>query len=203
MKKLLISSECYDDSENEGYYMVDPDDIESCTYWDGSEGLYRYNERDDDMDHVAEEYTKPGDGDRYFLKIIDGEPHGYMNLSEEDFAKAEKVKITYWEGCEEEYSEEFVEVTDFVCHSDYQKVTLPHGINSTDVVISDPDGLSNPTMMEVDVELVDTIPMDYPNQQFVGIYEGTDEDGKRIRIDEFHPFCEDDNYPLCNITYLD
>lgn len=208
MRKVLISTETYDEYghlltavEDLDYYMVDPDDIEECDWWSGEEGVYRYDEEKNEMNHLSEEYTYENDGDRYFIKEDDWSEGEW--LCKEDFEKAKRVKITYWEGFVEEYSEIFVEITDSVSHNNYRKVTLAHGIRTTDVILDDPDGFCHPSEIEIDVEQTDYIPMDYPDQPFVAIYEGTDEDGRRIEVRETSPFCEDDCYPVANITYLD
>lgn len=197
MKKILIST-----GRDEGYYMIDPEDIETCEYWTGEERVYRYDEENDTMERLFEVFTDGTEGWRYFVQVIDGKPDDPCNFSNMDSKEIEKKIITYWEGCEEEYTEEYVEVTANVFHNNYKKVTLCYGINSRDIILSEPDGSCVEEIKEVDVEQVGSIPQEYPTQERTTIYEGTDEDGQRIRIEEVSPFFEDRDYPVCDISYI-
>lgn len=209
MKKILISLETYDDyghlltkKEDQNYVMVDEEDIDTCDWWSGEEGVYAYDEEKDEMELLSETYTHDSDGCRYFIKE-DGWRAGDGWLTKDEFEKANRVRIKYWEGTTDEYEEVYVEITDCVSHDNYRHVEVAHGIRSTDIVLSDPNGFANPTEIEVDVEQVDYTPQDYPSQEGEAIYEGTDDEGRRIRITETYPFFADDSYPVCSISFID
>ena len=178
MKRIII--EGYSDNP----IMVSPSDIEDgFSYWSGEECIYEYDEERDEMNLLTDKYTSESDSTKYYKRIDD--------IYEEDLNIKE---------CDGEF---YVDVTEEVREWGFGDTlcTIQYGFNSEDILVSSHNIDIDIEMYEVDVEKVDYIPQDYPHQHYVAIYEGTNENGERIRIEETFPFGED-SYPECKIFKL-
>lgn len=182
MKRIII------EGYSENPIMVNHSCIsEDNMYWTGEEGMYYYDEESDEMCRLSDEFTSESDDLKY-----------YKEIDEDDIDDDNASNVKEW--CGEFYLDMTAEVNswgfgDKVCE-------LQYGIKSETILVSSSTYDVDINMYEVNIEYIDNIPQDYPNQNYVAIYEGINECGEKIRIEETRPFYEDSAYPECEIIKL-
>ena len=188
MKKLLVRL----NEEEERYWLVEDSDIEEMCYLTGDENLYGWDGRE--MVRLSDCYISEGDYEMFF--------EGVDEDGVDEFIESRDLVVDLLEpGDYIEYDGAYYTPFDFGDFTD-KVLTLEYDIKSEQHLIGSRDYNVSAEMIEVDVERVDYIPQDYPRQPYVAIFEGTDEDGKKVRITEEHPLYAADNYPLSRLEYI-
>ena len=189
MKKFLVRS----NEEEELYWLVQESDIEEMCYLTGFEKLYGWDGRE--MQRLSDCYISEGDYEMFFEEVDEDDV--------DEFIESRGLVVDLLEpGDYVEYDGEYYTPVDWVDFTD-KVLTLEYDIKSEEHLIYSSDNDVYTEIIEVDVERVDYIPQDFPHQPFVSIYEGTDEDGKKIRITETHPLYAADHYPLSELEYIE
>lgn len=191
MKKVLVSV----NDESKRYWLVSESDIDrNVCYLTGDEGLYGWDGKE--MNSLSDCFISEGDYLMFFESVNEDLVDDFWPSDTENLI--EKVK----QGDFVEFAGEYYTPVDWVCYDD-EIVTLEYDINSEDVLITSRSYDVFVDTINVDVEKIDYIPMNYPHQPHVNIYEGTDEDGKKIRITETSPIYAADHYPLSELEYIE
>jgi len=95
----------------------------------------------------------------------------------------------------------FREITDEVYFDD-QTIDIQHGINTEQIVFDSEFGQYHTVLDIVFIEKLESIPQNYPNQEFVQKYRIKDAEGNFFLVTETHPFFEDDAYPTVEFEKL-
>ena len=189
MKKILVGS-----SElSELYWLVNESDIKKSCYLTGDENLYGWDGTE--MVRLSDCFVSEGDYEMFFQEVDEDDV--------EEFVESEGMLVELLEqGDYVEYDGFYYTPFDFGDFTD-EVLTLSYDIKSEKHLVGSRTYDVDVEMMVVDVEIVDYMPMDYPRQPYVNIWEGTDEDGKKIRITETYPFYDADHYPLSSLEYIE
>jgi hypothetical protein len=189
MKKILVSDNVVDDL----YWLVDESDIDDMCYFTGDENFYGWNGRE--MIRLSDCFVSEGDYEMLFEEVNEEDVEKFIESTDMSVELLEEGDYVEYDGC-------YYTPVDWVDFTD-KVLTLEYDIKSEKHLVGSRTYDVDVEMMEVDVERVDYIPMDYPRQHYVNIYEGTDEDGKKIRITETHPFYAADHYPVSSLEYIE
>ena len=189
MKKYLVESNV----DENLYWLVDDTDINrKVCYLSGDENIYGWDGKN--MERLSDCIIEEGDYLALFVRVWDeGTVEEYIESWELDVDDMPDDIIV-------EYDGDYFAKCDSISFCDLW-LTLEYGINQEGVLIHSQDYDVYYYVIEVEVERVDYIEQDYPRQPFVNIYEGIDENGKKIRITETHPFYVDQHYPLSELEY--
>ena len=95
----------------------------------------------------------------------------------------------------------FSDITDHISF-DCPTIDIQHGINTEQIVFDSEFGQYSTVLDIVFIEKLESIPQDYPNQEFVQKYRVKDVDGNFYLVTETHPFFEDDAYPTVKFEKL-
>ena len=95
----------------------------------------------------------------------------------------------------------FSGITDKVSF-DCQTIDIQHGINTERIVFDSEFGQYHTVLDIVFIEKLESIPQNYPNQEFVQKYRVKDAEGNFFLVTETHPFFADDAYPTVEFEKL-